>query len=423
MAMRILAIETSCDETGVALLTFRESRGEVTAQILGNALLSQTKTHAFMGGVVPSLAKREHARNLIPLFIQTLTEAGAFKQKTSINIVRSAKDENFLKKLFSHEPELFEAFQNVVPKIKPIHLDAIAVTSGPGLEPALWVGINFTKALGYVWNIPVVPVNHMEGHILSAMLRESERDSVKHEVLKLKKQSSVDATRYTLHATGFPVLSLLISGGHTELVLSKKIGSYRVIGETRDDAVGEAFDKVARMLGLPYPGGPEISRLASEVRESRTKNLEFKLPRPMIQSDNLDFSFAGLKTAVLYTLKKMDQTENQKVYDISYTVKQVIAREFEDAVTDVLVSKVRRALVQTKAKTLVVGGGVIANRNIRKELSKLVHNEFPDVELFLPSNDLTTDNAVLIGLAGYFKARKRGFGKKRIVARGTWRLA
>lgn len=415
--MKILSIETSCDETAIALLDIKESKKVTEVKILGNALLSQTAVHAPMGGVVPSLAKREHSNNLIPILESALKEAKHIKKKTSEKKF-SKQTEEKLKKMLSHEPDLYNAFIKFIPTVKKPEIDVIAVTSGPGLEPALWVGINFAKALSLVWNKPVIAVNHMEGHILSAMLEKSKTQNVKRKT----SERSIRATRYTLHAIQFPLLSLLISGGHTELVLGKKIGSYKIIGETRDDAVGEAYDKVARMLGLPYPGGPEISKLAEEARKKDIVS-QYLLPRPMINSKDLDFSFAGLKTAVLYTIKKNFKETGKNTYSIPPASKMMIAREFEDAVAEVLVSKVRQALEKTGAKTFAVGGGVIANKNIRVELSKLIEREFPKVKLFLPAQNLTTDNAVMIALAGYFKFKKTKSGTKKITANGNWRLS
>lgn len=393
--MKILAIETSCDETAVALIEAKKDSGYSTIRILGNGLLSQTPIHSLMGGVVPSLAKREHANNLVPMLALALGEAKAVEPITDSKPVDSETAET-LRKILEREPGLYDALVDFIPTFKKPDIDAIAVTQGPGLEPALWVGINFAKALSVVWNIPVTPINHMEGHILSALLVPK------------------GANSYELPAMSFPFLSLLISGGHTELVLSKTIGYYEVIGETRDDAVGEAFDKVARILGLPYPGGPQISKLAEEARG---KNIEppFELPRPMLRSGDYDFSFAGLKTAVLYGVKKIDEmTEIQKMG---------IAREFEDAATEVLLAKTQKALEETGAQMLAVGGGVIANKNIRKKLTKLVEENFKDVSIFLPSQELTTDNAVMIALAAHFRLSNTSpVQEKEITASGSWRL-
>ncbi len=392
--MKILAIETSCDETAVAILEILEKKTFTEVNILGNGLLSQTGIHALLGGVVPSLAKREHANNLIPMLTVALLEAKWLQPKISKNNF-DKKTENTLKKLFSHEPDLFEAFIEFIPTIQKPKIDVIAVTAGPGLEPALWVGINFAKALSFVFNKLVIPINHMEGHILSSLLIQKSGDN------------------FILEKPQFPMLSLLISGGHTELVLAKKSGSYKIIGETRDDAVGEAFDKVARMLSFPYPGGPHVSKLAEAARKEKIVS-EYPLPRPMLRSDDFNFSFAGLKTAVLYTLKKTGE--------ITEDIKMQIAREFEDAVTEVLVTKTRKALKKTGAKTLAVGGGVIANKNIRVKIDKMISREFPDVKLYLPTPNLTTDNAVMIGLAGYFRSKDKKLSTKKIVANGSWRL-
>ncbi|MFA6297121.1 MAG: tRNA (adenosine(37)-N6)-threonylcarbamoyltransferase complex transferase subunit TsaD [Candidatus Paceibacterota bacterium] len=228
------------------------------------------------------------------------------------------------------------------------------------------MGNIFARALSFVWDIPLVPVNHMEGHIMSVLPQK----------------------------INFPALSLLISGGHTELVLMKDWYQYEIIGQTRDDAVGEAFDKVARMLGLPYPGGPEISRLAELQRKTQTSTPEYILPRPMIHSKDFDFSFSGLKTAVLYSLKKEE------------TPKEVVAKEFEDAVAEVLVSKTFRAIDEYNIKTLIIGGGVVSNEYIRKQFEEKVA-EYSELKLLLPTPQLRTDNALMIGLAGYLRWLKK----------------
>ena len=250
-------------------------------------------------------------------------------------------------------------------------IDAIAVTTGPGLEPALWVGIKSAEALGLLWNIPVIPVNHMEGHIMSVLFTKQKT------TLKL------------------PALALLISGGHTELVYSPKPFSYSVVGQTRDDAVGEAYDKVARMLGLPYPGGPQIALLAEEKRKKKYTKNNWDLPRPMIHSKDLDFSFSGLKTAVLYATK--DKT-------LSRAQKAEIAKEFEDAVTEVLVAKTRKALTLHKTKTFIVAGGVASNTHIKRSLKKLT-KEFENLTIHTPQKTVATDNSIMIGIAGYSQIR------------------
>jgi len=331
--MKILAIETSCDETAIALLECTGSLPTPDFKVLGNSLFSQASLHAHYGGVYPALAKREHLKNLPILLEKTLVEAG----------------------------------ENVdAPKI-----DCIAVTRGPGLEPALWTGIVFAEELGKKWQKPVVPVNHMEGHLFAPLF-----------------ENAVPIE--------FPAVSLLVSGGHTELVHLESFEKYTVVGHTLDDAVGEAFDKVARLLGLPYPGGPEISRLAEAERSKNTKP-EFLFPRPMLHSHDFNFSYSGLKTAVLYTIKKLEEP-------LSEETKSKLALAFEDAAIDVLVEKTRQALEQFGAKTLLVGGGVAANKHLKKKLTELA--DASGVVLRFPPMSLTTDNAVMIGIAAYVEILK-----------------
>jgi N6-L-threonylcarbamoyladenine synthase len=326
--MRILAIETSCDETGIALLEGRRAGETLELAAVKAALLSQANLHAEYGGVFPTLAKREHIKNL---------------------------------------PALFDDFKNEA-------FDAVVVTAGPGLEPALWTGIEFAKAVAAERGVPLLPVNHMEGHIISSL---AERTG--------------DTSR--IRDAQFPILALLVSGGHTEFVLSKTWFEYELLGRTLDDAVGEAFDKVARMLALSYPGGPEISRLAHESRAKGTER-SVKLPRPMLHADSCDVSFSGLKTAVLYALRDLGGVQKLSSEQIA-----AVAAEFENAVAEVLVAKSRRALIESNAKTFVIGGGVAANRYLREELQKMALDEFPDVEFRLPHLSITGDNAVMIGEA------------------------
>lgn len=332
--MRILSIETSCDETAIALLDISGRTEKPDIKILGNTLLSQVALHEQYGGVYPNLAKREHEKNLPILLEQTFKEAG----------------EN----------------------IDNPNIDCIAVTAGPGLEPALWAGITFAESIAKRWNKPVIPVNHMEGHIFSVLYDMPAEQSL---VL--------------------PALALLVSGGHTEVVHIKDWGQYEVIGRTKDDAVGEAFDKAARMLGFSYPGGPKLSKLAEKSREKKAE-ISFKLPRPMINSNDLDFSFSGLKTAVLYKIRDIKLNDDE--------FKQDMARAFEDAAVEVLVEKTRRALesLAPEIKTLIVAGGVAANTELRLKLNNMML-EFPDTTLRLPAQALTTDNAVMIGIAAFEK--------------------
>jgi N6-L-threonylcarbamoyladenine synthase len=331
-----------------------------------------------------------HAKNLVPLLSATLEEAQMLKEDVQ-NLPEEREKE--LRALLEREPELADALIAFITTAERPTLDAIAVTHGPGLEPALWVGVNLARALSIAWDIPIVPVNHMEGHLLAAL-------------------STLGDKRITLSKSERPILALLISGGHTELVLMKEWLSYEIMGATRDDAAGEAFDKVARMLDLPYPGGPEISRLAEESRKDDMPPM-FKLPKPMIDTDDFDFSFSGLKTAVLYLLKERGA--------LSETQKQKLAQAFEDVVAEVLWKKTSRALEASGAKTLTVGGGVSANTHIREVFAKSVSEEYPYVELRIPDRALSTDNALMIGIAGYCRAVKKEFSTN-VQANGTLTL-
>lgn len=366
--MKILAIETSCDETGIALVETTSQESEVSIKVLSDSLLSQAMLHAEYGGVYPTLAKREHAKNLVPLTLEVLKKAKMLTQAETPEVPKETIGE--IKELLEREPELFVQMAMLLAQTKKPDIDAIAVTRGPGLEPALWVGVNFAKALSLAWNIPVVPINHMEGHVAAALATGSEG-------------------KYEIAPPKLPALALLISGGHTELVLMKDWLTYEKIGSTRDDAVGEAFDKSARLLGLPYPGGPEISKLAQAARD---ENLEqpYSLPRPMIDTDNFDFSFSGLKTAVRNLVQEIgDPTDEQK--------KQV-ARELEDAIAEVLVAKTKRAIDEYGIQTLIVSGGVSANTHIKSELEKVVR-EYEDMKFFIPTPKLATDNGLMIAFA------------------------
>ncbi|OGF63077.1 hypothetical protein A2926_01265 [Candidatus Giovannonibacteria bacterium RIFCSPLOWO2_01_FULL_44_40] len=373
--MRILAIETSCDETAIAVLEARNTTRFAEAQarrehetrrvefkILSNQVLSQIKIHKPFGGVVPNLAMREHKKNLPVILKRVLKE---------VRLPLGSRTSKF---------------------------DAIAVTSGPGLEPALWEGINFAKDLAKKLDKPLIAVNHLEGHIYASWLGSE--------------------------PPKFPLLALIVSGGHTELVLMKKHLDYKILGETRDDAAGEAFDKVARMLGLGYPGGPQIAHLAqfarkyaeqtqnnaeniqrlsaSSQRKSAGKFDEIKFPRPMINSKDLNFSFSGLKTAVLYYLRDNPRAD-----------KATVAYEFQQAVIDVLVKKTADALREYRPKSFVVGGGVAANQALRSALSNLIAKSFPTISLHISTLWLCGDNAAMIAAAAYFKARVKKFANPR----------
>ncbi len=379
--MKILAIETSCDDTCIAIIEVKELQKKTSFTILSNVVHTQL-IHNQYGGVFPAMAKREHIKNINSVYEHAMNEA------------------------------------------KNPNIDIIAVTVGPGLEPALWVGITFAEELAKKWSIPIIPVNHMEGHILSIFPNKTNRFSI-------DKNKKI-----------FPLLSLLVSGGHTEIILIKKWQEYTLIGQTRDDAAGEAFDKVARMLGLPYPGGPEISRLAqAERKNSAVRSLEstvarargifqqkntrgsqstisseVTLPRPMIHSKDYDFSFSGLKTAVLYYIRDHGP--------LTEKMKSEIAREFEDAAIEVLVSKTVRALQEFKTKTLIIGGGVSANSYLQKVFKKAIKKLDPKVIIHFPTQKLTGDNALMIAIAGYFKYKNKKYSKNpdNIVANGNLSL-
>ena len=388
--MRVLAIETSCDETAISIIETEDGK---TLKVLGNKVLSQIDIHKEYGGVFPMLAKREHARAIVPLLLTVLQEAG-MKKKTSRHVIEHPLRDEF-QEIMDREPEMYAALIDELPSVDTPDIDAILVTSGPGLEPALWVGINFAKALSMVWKKPIIPVNHMEGHMISAML--------------IAKGDMLEIPEVT-----FPVLGLLVSGGHTELVLMKDWGVYEIVGETKDDAAGEAFDKVARILGLPYPGGPEISKLAIEGQVGK-----YELPRPMLRSKDFNFSFSGLKTSVLYLTKKLIEASGP----LSDEVRANIAKEFEEAVTEVLVEKTMRAAEEYGAQTILLGGGVSANKRLRERLTAKVGEDLSRV-LYIPHASLSTDNALMIAVAGLLKYRrdpKRNYGA--LKANGNWRLS
>jgi len=395
--MKILAIETSCDETALSIVEGNGPFNKAGFSVLGSALISQIDIHKEYGGVFPSLAKREHTKNLVPLLEEVLKKSRMLKKKKKVVPLSPALIAK-LQKILEREQELLNAFLILIPRIEKPKIDAIAVTQGPGLEPALWVGINFAKALNIVWDVPLVPTNHMEGHIAGSLLD--------------KKSLKASGGKSRMRSLAFPALALLISGGHTQLVLIKKWGSYKIIGETRDDAVGEAYDKVARMMGLPYPGGPEISILAEEERKNKIIN-PFQFPRPMMASKDYDFSFSGLKTAVLYTIKKIPE--------LTPLIKKQIARELEDAITDVLISKTKSALIEYKTKSLILGGGVIANKHIRSSFTEMI-KQFPKTSIYFPEPSLSTDNATMIAIAGYFNFLRKPKNTKNFKAEGNLSL-
>lgn len=323
--MKVLSIETSCDETAAAVIDWAHDQ----ATVLANTVSSQASLHAKWGGVVPDLASREHIRNIVPVVEETLDRA----------------------------------------KLSPADIDLIAVTEGPGLMPALVVGVSAAKTLSLIWNKPLLGIQHLEGHIYANLLKENT----------------------TLR---FPLLALVVSGGHTELVLMKDHFQYEILGETQDDAAGEAFDKIAKMLGLDYPGGPIVAKRADDFRVNiENHESPFSFPRPMLDSDNFDFSFSGLKTSVLYFLKKnIEQKQNEKFVD-------EVCHEFQEAVVDVLIGKTKKALRLYSPATFVIAGGVSANVRLRNQLRNLIDTEFPDTQFLTPEFTYSLDNAAMIGIA------------------------
>jgi len=326
--MRVLGIETSCDDTSIAIVSLVKKRFQIEV----NVTASQVLMHRQYGGVVPEVAAREHAVTILPTLKAAL-------QKSK----RSWRD-----------------------------IDAIAVTGGPGLNTALLVGVETARTLGYVLKKPIVRVNHIEGHVVSNWAGKNISD------------------------IKFPAVALIVSGGHTELILLKKFGQYRLLGKTRDDAVGEAFDKVAKLFGLSYPGGPAVSKCATSGNPKT-----YNFPRSMFSRGSLEFSYAGLKTAVLYKKQELGRLNKQIMNDL--------CASFQAAAVDQLVEKSKRALALTSAKTFLLGGGVAANSLLRQQLATMITKNFPSVECHQPVLSLCPDNAAMIAIAGIFHARHKDF--------------
>lgn len=360
--MKILAIESSCDETAVAII------GDKAGQpvVLSNVVSSQIAIHQKYGGVVPEVAAREHVLNIIPVINEALKLAGI-----SLPTVK-----NEFPLLTKKKRGRFD-------------IDAIAVTTGPGLITSLIVGVETAKALAYAWQLPLIPVNHIEGHIYSAFLKKQNnfQFSISNFQKNPKNQSQIEKIK-------FPAIVLTVSGGHNLLVLMKKHLNYKTIGETRDDAAGEAFDKGAKLLGLSYPGGPAIAAAASQIGNLGNASRQIKFPRPMIHDNNFDFSFSGLKTSLLYTLPK-DKQWAKRIPEYAY--------EYQKAIVDVLVTKTIKAAKFHQAKTIILAGGVAANLSLRQILNEAITKNLPDTNFALPELRYTTDNAAMIGSAGYFK--------------------
>lgn len=391
--MIILSIETSCDDTCVAILDIKKSQ----IKVLSDFVSSQTQIHAPFGGVVPNLAVRAHYKNL-PILLE-------------------------------------EVFKKTDPK----KIDLIAATVGPGLEPCLWAGVRQARLLALGMGKPIVGVNHLEGHIAANFVGGNPKHARQRRVRlwrKIRNPKKVLSSQFpACHACGkaltgrqvpnlFPAICLIVSGGHTQLVWIKAIGQYKIIGQTRDDAAGEAFDKVAKLLDLGYPGGPQIA-LKAQNGHSDT----FKLPRPMIDASNYDFSFSGLKTAVLYLLTppapplSKGGRRGRGVYFQNEQSVNDLCASFQKAVIDVLIAKTIKAAKEYKAKTVMLSGGVAANKELRKQMSVAIRNKLPLTRFLVPDTRFCTDNAAMIGLAGYWKYKQRGGDKiEKIVAKANLNL-
>ncbi len=387
--MKILSIESSCDDTSIAVIEVHEDVQEVT--ILSHITSSQADLHTQYGGVFPMIAKREHAKNIVPILKQALIESNMSLEKTH------TIDKSLIKNIPMIDAGMAEELCHYLATVDKPDIDYICVTYGPGLEMSLWVGINCAMALSHIWGIPLVPVNHMEGHIYSI--------------------SVTGEKSFPLHTFTYPYLSLLISGGHTQLVLAPNKDEYTIIGNTKDDAVGEAFDKVARMIDLPYPGGPAISKLAKIGRQENVQPW-VTLPRPMMHTPDYDFSFSGIKTAVMYALEK-------KVADsgaLTDEDKIALAMEFENAVTEVIVKKLFKAVDEYQIEEIAVAGGVAANTYIQEQIKKHIEKEGYTTRVYFPDRSVTGDNALMIALAGYKNIKENKKFPQPIKATGTLKL-
>ena len=343
--MNILAIETSCDDTSISLVSCTGDLENLVSTTYAQVVSSQINIHKKYGGVVPSLASREHEKNIDLVLKEVLSKASLGKNK--------AKD----------------------------FIDAIAVTTSPGLMPSLLIGVNFAKSLSYFLDKPLISVNHLLGHICSNFVSLEEKEYL------------VDFK--------YPAVSLLVSGGHTQLYSFDSLEKFILKGETKDDAAGECFDKIAKMLNLGYPGGPAISKESLKVKNF---NYDFSLPRPMIKSDDFNFSFSGLKTAVLYLIQKLKKENKLNQETISQ-----ICYESEKAICEVLVKKTIKLALQENAKTIFLSGGVAANKTLREMLKQ--ESEKNNIQFIAPQIKLTMDNATMIGVAGYVTYLKKGFSK------------
>ena len=378
--MKNLAIETPCDDTCMAL-------AECSAKdfkLLSNLISSQVEIHKKWGGVYPTMAKREHQKNLVMLLGQSLKETNMLKLKVKNEKLKITDKNSKIKGILEREKFLSEKTAKFLEKYRKPKIDYIAVTVGPGLDPCLWTGVNFAKALACWWDAPIIPVNHIEGHLLANWLTPIG------ESVKRKTQNEKQRTKNKIK---FPAVALIASGGHTQIILVKKIGQYKILGETRDDAAGEAFDKIARILGLGYPGGPAIARQAGQSSMINDK-LSIELPRPMINSKDYDFSFSGLKTAVLYDyIKRPPKIKKSQDYI------RAMAKEAQQAMIDVLMKKTLKAGRDYGAKTIMLGGGVAANKELRKQFQEKIQEKSQETDFVVPCYQLCADNAAMIAMA------------------------
>jgi N6-L-threonylcarbamoyladenine synthase len=401
LIMLILGIETSCDETAASLVevypvksrkagTLRGLSGRV--KVLSNVVSSQVKLHAKYGGIVPSLAAREHVKNLRAVLELAIRPAAEIATSAAGQV----------------RPKVGK---KTIPALGRI--DLIAVTAGPGLISSLLVGTTFAKTLAWKLNKPIIGVNHIEGHIISNWLKSvGEISNFQFLISKQFKNSKKIGNWELAIGNCFPAVCLVVSGGHTQLIRMKSFGKYKIVGETLDDAAGEAFDKIARILGLGYPGGPAISRHAEKWKskitsiKSRTNSKfqipKIELPRPMINSKNFDFSFSGLKTAVLYLVRDLKKKLGKN--KLPKELISQIAAEAQQAIVDVLVSKTIRAAQEYEVRSIMLSGGVSANKLLRSELQKNAQQK--GIKYFQPLAEYTTDNAAMIALAGYIRKIK-----------------
>ncbi len=351
--MKILAVETSCDDTCISVLDIEDEKSVFLSDIVS----SQIEIHKEWGGIHPTLAAREHQKNLVPVLKKALKKAGLLEKGSS--------PVEPIEKNFKRKSVLLDNLKKFLENHSEPKIDLLAVTAGPGLDPSLWSGITMAKALALCWDLEVVPVNHIKAHFFAPLYMQDGE---------------------------FPAISLIVSGGHTQLVLSSDLKSHRVIGRTRDDAAGECFDKTARLLGFSYPGGPEIEKFAKK----ETKK-EVDLPRPMLKEDNYDFSFSGLKTAVLYRWRDMEGGRDLKI---------AMAKEIQAAIVEVLTEKTFKAVKEKSAKTVILGGGVSANSALRKRFKQRAKKE--KVNLIMPDKDLCTDNAKMIAVTAFYEYKNNG---------------